>query len=180
MALNAKFTETSMKACLRAADQLLRLGSYDEAIELLRPAANVGSAEAMYLMATAYWSLPATRESLDGYTTCLRQAAELGHSLSLLELGLWLNHDSDYGDETRQGHKRPDSLESEVVLRKAFEALEAASIRGDAKSRYYLGMCYKLGLGIPQDGQQAQVCFAEAQEQGFEISGNCDRGLLPL
>lgn len=131
-------------------------------------------------MATAYWGLPASRESLEGYTTCLRQAAELGHSLSLLELGLWLNPDSDYGDEIRQSNRRPDSMESEVVLRKAFEALEAASIRGDAKSLYYLGMCYNQGLGVPQDRQQAQVCFAEAQQKGFEISCSHDPGSLPL
>ncbi|MEI8376492.1 MAG: hypothetical protein WCJ35_27055 [Planctomycetota bacterium] len=41
-----------------------------------------------------------------------------------------------------------------------------AARRGDAGAQYNLGVCFRDGLGVPQDNVEAAIWFRNAAEQG--------------
>ena len=49
----------------------------------------------------------------------------------------------------------------------AVKEFQLSAERGDVKARYNLGVMYQLGLGVPQDDQEAVRWFRKAAEQGY-------------
>ena len=48
----------------------------------------------------------------------------------------------------------------------AIKEFQLSAERGDVKARYSLGVMYQLGLGVPQDDQEAVRWYRLAAEQG--------------
>ena len=63
----------------------------------------------------------------------------------------------------------------------AVEEFQLSAERGDVKARYNLGVMYQLGLGVPQDDQEAVRWYRLAAEQGdgsaqFKLGVMYDKG----
>ncbi len=59
----------------------------------------------------------------------------------------------------------------------AVEEFQLSAERGDVKARYNLGVMYQLGLGVPQDDQEAVRWYRLAAEQG-DASAQFKLGLM--
>lgn len=103
--------------------------------EVVRKAAEVGYAPALYRIAAEQLKLPPEQERDRAAMGMLQRAADQGHAVAASDLGILL-------------------LAGARVERDATRAvalLERAAARGDARAEYALGRAYMFGEGLPQN-----------------------------
>jgi TPR repeat protein len=61
----------------------------------------------------------------------------------------------------------PVGAQSSEAMRDLFQEYKAGAERGDAKSRWMLGMCYKSGLGTEKNVAEGIKWLVKASDQGF-------------
>jgi TPR repeat protein len=128
------------------------LGSYDEAVKLLRKEAESGYAEAQYQLSIMYGIKGDNAEAIKW----VRKAAEQGHANSQCHLGNAYHS----GDGVVKDYKEA-----------AFWYQQAAE-KGDAEAERMLGVMYLDGQGVPQNNNEAFYWTQLAANQGNAIAEN--------
>ena len=114
-------------------------GDFATALQIFRPLAEQGNAEAQYNLDRSYLNLGVADQAL----VWARKAADQGYAPAQVELGMWY----DMGIVVPQ-----DYAQAAAWWRKAAE-------QGFASGQFFLGDLYEKGQGVPQDYVQAHMWF---------------------
>ena len=125
---------------------------YDEAVALLRHAADRDHAEATHLLSDCFWHGKGVPEDRTFAVQLIRKAARLGEPDAQHTLGLLL----EYG------------IHTEKNLSDAMKWHRLAAEKGHAPSQWMLARFYHDGKSVPRDIQEAIRWYRAAAEQGNE------------
>jgi len=126
-------------------------GDYSRAVEIFRPLAEAGDAEAQYNLAILYRSGHGVAKDLEKSRQWFLRAAEQGIAAAQYHLG--------YMYDTGEGAEQND--------RYAFLWYRKAAEQGHPKAQTNLGVMYANGSGVAQDLKLAYVWFNLAAAQGY-------------
>ena len=126
-------------------------GDYAKAVEIFRPLAEAGDAEAQYNLAILYRSGHGVEKDLAQSRQWFLRAAEQGIAAAQYHLG--------YMYDTGEGVEQSD--------RYAFLWYRKAAEQGHPKAQTNLGVMYANGSGVAQDLKLAYVWFNLAAAQGY-------------
>ena len=118
----------------------------DNAMKLLKKAADLGQAEAQYDLYVKYTYGIGVSPDMKEAQKYLEMAADQEYIPALYKLGETANMAGEY--------------------EKAVEWFEKAARQGDASAQYALGMMYMGGNGVEKDTQTAYYWLSEAADQG--------------
>lgn len=139
-----------------------------------------GNPEAMFRMGFAYfcggWGLKMNHPNMYKY---LKMAADTGNPRGMVYYARICEDDEGFGEDSKTYYQRalnsgdlfargyyhyrntPDNFQ------KAVECFTKLAIEGDEYSQFYLGDCYKYGIGVDQNTEKAIEWYTKAAEQGF-------------
>lgn len=153
-----------------------KAGTYERAIELLRPLAEKGSAEAQYYLGECYRRGEGVRSDFNQALKWYFQAAEQGHGPTLnlisnayafgkggfpkssVDAAKWFHKAAKSGYSWGQGTMGTMYLKGDGVPQNDVEAVKwfmKAAQNDDPFISIYLGQMYERGQGVPKDVVQA-------------------------
>lgn len=139
---------------LKEANAAYNKGNYQLALQIIRPLAEHGDAEAQVMLGFLYQEGEGTPQDYPEAVKWYRLAAEQGNAMGQTSLG------SMYVS----GRGVPqDSVEAVKWFRRAAD-------QGDGLGQSWLGSMYKLGMGVPQDDVAAHMWLNLAAAQSGEAA----------
>lgn len=138
------------------ARQAIDAGRYDDALRLLRPAAQAGDPAAMTELAILHHYGHGVREDDGEAYRLFGDAAKRGDPTAMFWLGKM--HLLGYGPPRHS----PDADRDAAIW--FFEAAQ----RDHAEAQYYLGLLFMAGTGVDKDPGEADKWIRRAAERGHE------------
>ena len=168
-------------------DRLMENKDYNAALDIIRPAAERGNAEAQNVLGNCYHKGKGVSKDYAKAVEWYRKAAEQGYAMAQNSLGgCYYDGKGVAQDYTKamewfrkaaeQGYARAQfnlgimyNFGNGVIQNKAkaFEWYSKAAEQEYANAQYNLGVMYETGDGITQDKAKAVEWFRKAAEQGF-------------
>lgn len=179
-------TDEACEALLTQGEQLLLAGRFDEALPLIRKAAEAGYPMAMSQLGQCLWLGQGGPVDLQKAHEWCRRAADKGDRRGKTLLGYfylegigvpkderaalsWLQQGAELGHAKAQFLLARFHLDGRLVPRDPARAMELygkAAEQGDAESLSMLGYGYATGTGLPRDEGRAEACWKQAAELG--------------
>lgn len=148
-------TSGEAAATIEEGRKAILAGDYDKALQLFRPLAEAGEAEAQVGMAFAYYDGLGVPQDHAQALAWFTKAAEQGHALAANNLG--------YMHRNGQGGVPASDAEAAIWFRKAAEG-------GDDNGQVNYAEMLEKGLGVPHDVAQALDWYRKAAAQGHETA----------
>jgi len=145
---------------LEDADAAAQRGDYATALQLRRPLAEQGDAQAQFRLGIMYDSGTGVPQDHVEARKWYREAAEQGYALAQFYLG------KSYTD--------PGALQD---YSEAVKWYHKASQQGNALAQYELGLMYEAGMGVAPDYTESAKWYRKAAEQG-EAAAQYSLGIL--
>ncbi len=144
--------EERIKQLMKEAKQAYDAGDYGQSLIAYQEAANLGHAEAQYMLAVQYDNGQGTLKDRQTAHNWLLKAAQNGH----VHAQYFVGEHYYYGECVKQ-----DKQEAAKWYQKAANAQHP-------DAAFKLGLCYKNGNGVERDDNLAQQYFEKAKELGSE------------
>ncbi|MEE9273389.1 MAG: peptidoglycan-binding protein [Robiginitomaculum sp.] len=138
----------------------LEAGKDEEAVRLIRLAANQGQAAAQYRLAKLYEAGIGVKRDLNTARDLIERAAKGGNRLAMHDLGHFYTANTD--------------IKARDVV-KAVQWFEQAAQRGVIDSQYNLGVLYNGTQGIPQDLSKSYIWYKIAARQGDVMAAQASK-----
>lgn len=122
---------------------------WDHCFPLLMEAAGRGDLDSWFALGDAFSHGRGTARDRNEAIKWFQRAADAGHTVSMVRLGIWLSYP-----------------ESPAGLSRAVELFQEAADKGDPGGMSRLGFCYREGRGVSVDDQKAAMWFVKAAEAG--------------
>ena len=135
-----------------SAQEMLRLPDFT--VDSVKPVADEGSSEALYILAAVYFKGKRVPRDYKKASELLTRAGEQGLALAQLHLG----------EMFYTGDKIPQNDSS------ALRWYQMASLQGLPLAQYGLGNIYASGRGTTQDYREAMRWYEQAALQGHDLS----------
>lgn len=129
-------------------------GSKDDAIYLLRKAADSGDEVAQYNLANRYMQGDGVTKNLNMAIDLYKKSADKGYAHSQYLLG--------------RAYLIGEGVEQNGKL--AFLWIQKAAEQGDTIAIYNLGFCYEHGVGVDQNSEKAFSNYKQAADLGLPLS----------
>jgi uncharacterized protein len=146
--------------------------NYKKALEILIPLAEQGDAQAQFKLGTIYDYGRGVSPDYQQAYKWYKLSADKGNGFSIYGLA-WLHRN---GQRVKKKQNKSNDL-----FKKALKILRPLAEQGDAQAQVELGMSFFLGVGVPQDDNEAVKWLRLSAEQGhaegqYQLSGMYSTG----
>jgi len=143
-------------------------GNYAAALQILRPLAEQGDANAQAILGLMYANGRGVAQDYTEAVKWYRKAANQGFSEEKFNLGfMYYNGDGvpqNLAEAAKWYGKAHDQMEAEAE--EQIQLLRTAAEKGDAEVQFELGQKYLTGDGVPPDFDEAEKWFRMAADRG--------------
>jgi TPR repeat protein len=136
---------------------------YTQALPILQEAADLGHAEAQYLLGWAYCMGDGVAQNYPAAMAWWLKAAEQGHAQAQYEIGVMY----EYGEGVKEDY------------REAMAWYAKSAEKGNAAAMNNIGYLYDYGLGVSADAREAYVWYRKSADGGY-ATGQYNTGLWYL